>query len=84
MISECLQILYLVHCVALGTLHLLFTVVYLTIVEFPILGLNVFNPFISIHSLAFQHLYFIIILNYITTLVVLAAARGPVFAVCVW
>lgn len=81
MISDCLQTLYLVHNVALGTLDLLFTVVYPTIVEFPILGLNVFNPFIS---LAFQHLYFIINLNYITTLDVVAAARGPVFAVCGW
>lgn len=80
MISDCLQILYLVHnYVALGTLDLLFTVVYPTIiVEFPILELDVFNPFIS---LAFQHLYFIIILNYISTLVVVASAHGPVFAV---
>lgn len=81
MISDCLPNFVLGTYLALGTLDLLFTVVYPTIVEFPILGLNVFNPFIS---LAFQHLYFIIILNYITTLVVVAAARGPVFAVCGW
>lgn len=78
MISDCLQILYLVHkCCSRYPRYFIYRG--LSYNYCGILGLDVFNPFTS---LAFQHLYFIIILNYIPTLVVVASAHGPVFAVC--